>query len=132
MLYKITLIALIFIVACQPEEANFRQTGESSYYADFFNGRQTANGEVFQNDSLFAAHRTLPLNTIITVKNLENGKKIKLRVNDRGPYAKDRILDVSRRAADSLNFLEEGVARVEITASLPDSVAKKLNDDGAI
>lgn len=128
MLFKVLLVSLVVLSGCQSEKINFSQTGEASYYADFFNGRQTSNGETFQNDSLFAAHRYLPIHTIITVKNLENGKKIKLRVNDRGPYAKDRILDVSRRAADSLDFLEEGVAQVEITASVPDSVAKSLNE----
>jgi rare lipoprotein A len=128
MLFKILLISLVVLSGCQSEKINFSQTGEASYYADFFNGRKTSNGETFQNDSLFAAHRHLPIHTIITVENLENGKKIKLRINDRGPYAKDRILDVSRRAADSLDFLEEGVAQVEIIASVPDSVANKLNE----
>ncbi len=88
--------------------------GESSYYADDFHGKITANGETYDMYGLTAAHKTLPLNTIIRVTNLTNKKTATLRVNDRGPYAKGRILDCSYGAAIKLDFLEQGVARVKI------------------
>lgn len=88
--------------------------GESSYYADDFHGKITANGETYDMYGLTAAHKTLPLNTIIKVTNLSNKKTAILRVNDRGPYAKGRILDCSYGAAIKLGFLDQGVTRVKI------------------
>lgn len=88
--------------------------GESSYYADDFHGKITANGETYDMYGLTAAHKTLPLNTIIKVTNLSNKKTAILRINDRGPYAKGRILDCSYGAAIKLGFLDQGVTRVKI------------------
>ena len=88
--------------------------GESSFYADDFHGKITANGETYDMYGLTAAHKTLPLNTMIRVTNLSNKKSITLRVNDRGPYAKGRILDCSYGAAIKLDFINEGVAKVKI------------------
>jgi len=88
--------------------------GLSSYYGNFFHGKLTANGEVYDMYGLTAAHKTFPLNTICRVTNLSNGKSLILRINDRGPYVGDRILDCSYGAAKKLNFLTEGVTEVKI------------------
>ena len=89
-------------------------TGISSYYGKDFHGKLTANGEVYDMYGLTAAHKTLPLNTIIRVTNLNNGRAIILRVNDRGPYVKGRILDCSYGAAVKLEFVYQGTANVKI------------------
>ena len=88
--------------------------GLSSYYGKQFHGKLTANGEVYDMYGLTAAHKTFPLNTICRVTNLSNGKSLILRINDRGPYIGDRILDCSYGAAKKLNFLTEGVTEVKI------------------
>ncbi len=88
--------------------------GISSYYADDFHGKLTANGEIFDMYGLTAAHKTLPLNTIVRVTNLENNKSLILRINDRGPYVKNRILDCSYGAALKLGFTDKGTAKVRI------------------
>jgi len=90
------------------------ETGVASWYGRKFDGRRTANGEIFDSTKLTAAHRTLPLPSMVRVTNLENGRVAKLRVNDRGPFARDRILDVSRRAARVLGFKEQGTTRVRV------------------
>ncbi len=88
--------------------------GVSSYYGSDFHGKLTANGEIFDMYGITAAHKTLPLNTIVRVTNQENGKSIILRINDRGPYVKGRILDCSYGAAVKLDFVEQGTAKVKI------------------
>ena len=88
--------------------------GYSSYYADKFHGRTTANGEIFDMHDYTAAHRSLPFGTVVLVTNLENGKKVKVRINDRGPYVKGRILDLSLQAAKEIGLIETGVAKVNI------------------
>ena len=88
--------------------------GLSSYYGKKFHGKLTANGEVYDMYGLTAAHKTFPLNTICRVTNLSNGKSLILRINDRGPYVGDRILDCSYGAAKKLDFITEGVTEVKI------------------
>lgn len=94
--------------------------GEASWYGPGFQGKTTANGEKYNMYALTAAHRTLPFGTIVEVTNLDNGKKVKLRINDRGPYAKGRkymekrIIDVSKKAAKKLDMLEKGHAPVKL------------------
>ncbi len=88
--------------------------GEASWYGPGFHGKTTANGEKFNMHAMTAAHKTLKFNTIVEVKNLETGKKIKVRINDRGPYAKGRIIDLSKKAAKKLGMLDKGHARVEL------------------
>ena len=88
--------------------------GVSSYYGPKFHGKLTANGEVYDMYGLTAAHKTLPLNTIARVTNLENNKSLILRINDRGPYIKGRILDCSYGAAKKLGFIEQGTTKVKI------------------
>ena len=88
--------------------------GVSSFYADDFHGKLTANGEVYDMYGLTAAHKTLPLNTIVRVTNLVNNKSLILRINDRGPYVKGRILDCSYCAAKKLDFIVQGTTDVKI------------------
>jgi rare lipoprotein A len=90
------------------------QTGVASYYARGLAGKPTASGEPHKPNALTAASRTLPLGTTAKVTNTENGKSVIVEVNDRGPYAKNRILDVSRKAARHLGFKEDGVAQVAV------------------
>src|SRR5579871_779051 len=98
-----------------PEEnVNYRQEGWASWYGDDFHGRLTANGEVFDMTSLSAAHPTLPMPCYARVTNLANGRSLIVRVNDRGPYHANRVMDVSSRAADLLEFKNNGVARVRV------------------
>ncbi len=96
-------------------KAGFVQTGIASWYGPKFHGKETSNKEVYDMDGVTAAHKTLPFQTLLRVENLQNGRKIKLRVNDRGPFVGDRILDLSRGAAKALGVIENGTARVKIT-----------------
>ncbi|MAX30579.1 MAG: hypothetical protein CMG14_06975 [Candidatus Marinimicrobia bacterium] len=88
--------------------------GVSSWYGPNFHGKLTANGEVYDMYGVTAAHKTLTLNTVVRVTNLDNGKSLILRINDRGPYVDGRILDCSFGAAKKLGFHEQGTANVEI------------------
>lgn len=94
----------------------FKQAGIASFYADKFEGRTTANGEKYKHAKLTAAHRTLPFGTVLKVKNLDNGKEVTVRVNDRGPFVKGRIIDLSKSAAKELDFINEGITSVEIVS----------------
>ncbi len=120
----ILLISLTALAACagstrDPAEVGgvtSQETGLASYYGHQYHGRTTANGETYDENKLTAAHRTLPFGTRVRVTNLENGKEVLLRINDRGPFVEGRIIDVSWRAAQDLDFVQEGVvkARVEV------------------
>jgi rare lipoprotein A len=96
------------------EDINYREDGLASWYGDDFHGRLTANGEVFDMDALTAAHPTLPMPCYARVTNLSNGKSLIVRVNDRGPYHGNRLIDVSNKAAELLEFKSNGVARVRV------------------
>tara|TARA_R110000868_G_scaffold58283_3_gene180113 strand:+ start:711 stop:1706 length:996 start_codon:yes stop_codon:yes gene_type:complete len=96
------------------EEWDYDETGIASWYGADFHGKDTANGESYDMNDLTAAHRTLPMPSFVRVINLENGRSIVLRVNDRGPFAKGRIIDVSRRGAQLLGFKDQGTARVRV------------------
>lgn len=96
------------------QEANYHETGIAAWYGKELHGRQTANGEVFDMNGLSAAHRTLPLGTLVRVTNLDNFKSITVRINDRGPFLKNRFLDLSYGAAKELGFVSQGTARVKI------------------
>jgi rare lipoprotein A len=98
-----------------PEEnINYSAIGRASWYGDDFHGRYTANGEVFDMNSISAAHPTLPLPSYVRVTNLANHRSIVVRVNDRGPYVGDRLIDVSVKTAELLGFYGHGVARVKV------------------
>ncbi|WP_430470282.1 septal ring lytic transglycosylase RlpA family protein [Thalassospira lucentensis] len=90
----------------------YSETGIASWYGPKFHGKKTANGETFDQYEISAAHRTLPLPSVVRVTNLENGRSLKVRVNDRGPFAHSRIIDMSRRAAQLLGFEKKGTAKV--------------------
>ena len=90
------------------------ETGKASFYADKFEGRKTSSGEVFRQNRLTAAHRTLPFGTKVKVINLANGRSVKVTITDRGPFAPGRVIDVSKKAARKLGMVDAGVASVEI------------------
>jgi len=90
--------------------------GKASYYATRFHGRTTANGETFDMKEFTAAHRSLPFGTIVRVTNLNNGKMVFVKINDRGPYIKNRIIDLSKAAAKKLDLVDNGIGRVKIEA----------------
>ncbi len=92
----------------------YQETGMASWYGPKFHKRPTANGEVFNKHIISAAHRTLPLPSIVRVTNLENGRELTLRVNDRGPFAHDRIIDLSEKAAKKLGMHHKGTAKVKV------------------
>jgi rare lipoprotein A len=92
----------------------YRETGTAAWYGKEFHGKKTASGEVFDRAGLSAAHRTLPLGAMVRVTNLENNKSIKVKINDRGPFIKSRILDLSYGAAQELGFAAQGITQVKI------------------
>lgn len=96
------------------ENRNYRAVGAASWYGDAFHGRLTANGEVYDMDRLTAAHPTMPLPSYARVTNLDDGSSVIVRVNDRGPYANGRIIDLSKRAAEMLDYSTAGVAHVKV------------------
>ena len=104
------------------EDFSYDETGIASWYGEDFHGKYTANGEVYDLNALTAAHRTLPMPTIVQVTNLDNGRTIELRVNDRGPFARGRIIDVSRRGAQLLGFEPQGTAKVRVRIMVPETI----------
>ena len=107
------------------EDYDYSEVGVSSWYGKDFHAKQTANGEKYDMYALTAAHRTLPLPSIVKVTNLENGRSLVLRVNDRGPYAKSRIIDVSKRASQLLGFHTQGTTKVRVEVMEKESKALK-------
>jgi rare lipoprotein A len=99
-----------------PHARGFDQRGRASWYGKKFHGRKTANGETYNMYAMTAAHKTLPFNTHLRVINLENGKETRVRVNDRGPFVRGRIIDLSHTAAKQIGMLASGTARVRIVA----------------
>lgn len=97
------------------EQPDYDETGIASWYGPTFYGKKTANGEIYTGDMLTAAHKTLPMPVNVRVTNLENGKSLVVRVNDRGPFSRGRIIDLSRRAAELLDIVQTGTARVRVT-----------------
>jgi len=90
--------------------------GQASFYGagDGYHGRKTANGEIFNRNKLTAAHKTIPFGTMVKVTNLSNGKTVKVRINDRGPFIKGRIIDLSVKAADKIDIRAKGVTEVRL------------------
>ena len=119
--FKIVISAiftLIFFYALCPDAyAQYLEVGKASYYGKKFHGRKTASGEIYHSEKLTAAHRSLPFGTLVKVMNPKNGKCVTVRVNDRGPYAKGRIIDLSHAAAREIGLLSAGVMNVEVTSS---------------
>ncbi|MDA1326688.1 MAG: septal ring lytic transglycosylase RlpA family protein [Proteobacteria bacterium] len=100
---------------------SYRETGVASWYGAKFHNQLTANGQIFDMNAISAAHKTLPLPSIVQVTNLTNGRSLKVLVNDRGPFAHGRIIDLSRRAAQLLGFERAGIARVRVEIIAPES-----------
>jgi len=124
-----TLIFILFTVFAtasgEPAEKIKKTTyltivnGKATYYHSKFHGRRTANGEVFSNKKFTAAHLKLPFGTIVNVTNVDNGRTVEVRVNDRGPHSRFYIIDLSQAAAKKIGMFGKGVANVEITYTLP-------------
>ncbi|MDZ7755153.1 septal ring lytic transglycosylase RlpA family protein [Rhodohalobacter sp.] len=124
-IYPVLGYLLLVLCACNGERSiedgdqenpanEILQTGKASWYGPGFDGRLTSSRERFDKDALTAAHRTLPFDTIVEVVNTENNKSVEVRINDRGPYAQDRIIDLSKAAAEDIDMLDRGVAEVEL------------------
>ncbi len=99
-----------------PDSKGFHQRGIASWYGKDFHGKKTSNGEIYDMYAMTAAHKTLPLGTYVRVLNLENNRQLELRINDRGPFVRGRIIDLSYSAAKELGLVGPGTAKVEITA----------------
>lgn len=107
------------------EDWEYQEEGMASWYGAEFHGKDTANGEQFDQNALTAAHKTLPMPSLVRVTNLQNGRALVLRVNDRGPFSNDRVIDVSRRASQLLGFADQGTARVRVEILAEESQALK-------
>lgn len=115
-------IIIAFFSACKTKEEeapSYQQEGIASYYADFFQGKTTASGELFFQDSLTAAHMYLPLGTEVKVINLENDSSVTVTINDRGPYVSGRIIDLSKVAAQQLKMIDQGTTTVRVKVTKP-------------
>lgn len=130
----ILFIGILFTFENKAQKS-YVKTGIASFYADKFEGRQTANGEIYYHAKRTAAHRTLPFGSIVKVTNLENNKYVVVRVNDRGPFVDNRIIDLSKSAAKELGFVKKGLAKVNVeliasTDDLPDDKPNTNEDNG--
>lgn len=128
------LLALPLLAACAarspsepgPVAEGWSQVGVASWYGEPFHGRTTASGEVYDMEAMTAAHPSLPMGTRVRVTVLETGRQTRLRINDRGPFARGRIIDVSRAGARVLGFLREGTARVRVRVLSPASACHEV------
>ena len=107
------------------------QTGLASWYGPDFHGKKTANGEVYNQDAMTAAHKTLPFDTIVRVTNLDNGRQVTVRINYRGPYVQGRVIDLSRAAARQIRMIGPGTVRVRIEileagGPIPDDLNREI------
>ncbi|MBS3736623.1 MAG: septal ring lytic transglycosylase RlpA family protein [Candidatus Bipolaricaulota bacterium] len=113
LLLGVSLIAAGIIIGLTSSPGGgYYQTGTASWYGPNFQGNPTANGEVFDMNELTAAHKSLPFNTRVKVVDLSSGNEVVVRINDRGPFIKGRIIDLSRRAAEKLGIIDSGTAKV--------------------
>lgn len=125
-----SVLILTLMYGSLDEQYNYVENGKASYYANLFEGRLTADGSIFSQDSMTAAHKKLPFGTKVLVSNETNGKTVTVVINDRGPFVKNRIIDLSRRAADSLDMLEIGITDIVIKAFIEDeTVLSKLTSE---
>ncbi len=104
------LLTILFLSSC----AYATRKGLASYYADSYEGKTTANGEIYRQNKITAAHKTLPFGTKVEVTNLSNNKSVVVRINDRGPYVNGRIIDLTKAAAKEIDMLGAGVVKVKI------------------
>ncbi|WP_413203714.1 septal ring lytic transglycosylase RlpA family protein [Rhodospirillum sp. A1_3_36] len=117
----------------QPKENYFySEVGEASWYGPKFHGKRTANGEIFDMNKLTGAHPTLPMPSFVQVTNLQNGRRIKVKINDRGPFANDRIIDLSRASARALGFEKQGRTKVRVDILPEESRQAKIQAQGGV
>jgi rare lipoprotein A len=109
-----TFLIFIFPFSMHAQQANKKEVGMASYYANKFEGRRTASGDVYHHDSLTAAHKTLPFGTKLRITHIANGRSVVVRVNDRGMKGLNRVVDLSQSAAEKLGMISSGVAKVEV------------------
>ncbi len=117
LLLPLLMAALLLAAGCASLPAGRpgdRERGLASWYGPGFHGRQTANGETYDMHAMTAAHKSLPFDTVVEVRNRDNGRRTRVRINDRGPFVRGRIIDLSRAAAEAIGMIGSGVARVEI------------------
>ena len=107
--------------------SSFSQTGKASWYGNQFHGRKTSSGERYNMNALTAAHKTLPIPSYARVTNTKNGKSVIVRVNDRGPFHGNRVIDVSKAAAQQLGFINQGTAHVKVEQIVPGQSAQAYN-----
>lgn len=115
-----TLTFFLITLLAMAQEV-FEQKGQASFYADKFHGRITANGEAYDQNLLTAAHLTLPFGSYVKVTNIDNNMSVVVRINDRGPFVQGRIIDLSKKAAENLDFVQKGLARVKIEIINPET-----------
>ena len=108
------ILAAMLLTACAGSSGAFTQKGQASFYADKFDGRKTASGTVYRPGKRTAAHNTLPFGTVVRVTNPRNHRSVKVTVTDRGPHAKGRVIDLSKKAARKIGIVDAGVAPVEL------------------
>jgi len=115
--FPFILVSIVFLTSCHRKAipGSGTETGMASYYSETYNGKKTANGEIYHSSELTAAHKKLPFGTKVKVTNISNGKTVKVRVNDRGPYVAGRIIDLTREAAKKIDMLAAGVVKVKIS-----------------
>lgn len=119
-LFFLLILSIPQIISCKVAEIPsrsddcFLEAGQASWYGKHFDGTQTASGEIYDMESLTAAHKTLPFDTKVKVVNVENGKSVTVRINNRGPNVEGRIIDLSRRAAQKLDIIDAGLAEVKL------------------
>lgn len=109
--FLLLMLCLTSLESCKPAKV---ERGEASYYHNKYKGRPTASGEKFRQYKRTAAHKTLPLGTKVKVTNLKNGKSVRVRINDRGPFIEGRIIDLTRKAARKIDMITDGIAPVKI------------------
>ncbi|MGE5539459.1 MAG: septal ring lytic transglycosylase RlpA family protein [Gemmatimonas sp.] len=134
-------VAMLFLSACavphapppqqSRDQSTFRQEGIASWYGSRHHGLTTASGERFDMNAPTAAHKSLPFGTVVRVTNLDNGRTTKVKINDRGPYVRNRIIDLSSQAARALGMRERGIARVRIEAYASDQPGSQRNTQEA-
>lgn len=110
------------------DERDYKERGIASWYGKKFHGRRTSNGEVYDMYAMTAAHKKLPIPSYVRVTNLDNGREVVVRVNDRGPFHEGRIIDLSYAAAQRLGFADRGVAPVEVEIIIPEQLAASLDN----
>jgi len=111
----VCIAALASLFACTSvRRGGGSEEGQASWYGPGFHGKRTANGEIYDMDAMTAAHKKLPFGTVVQVHNRDNGRSVEVRINDRGPFIRGRIIDLSRAAADAIGMLGPGTARVRL------------------